>query len=83
MTTRPPPPSLPPRVLAPLPHNSQRLFARDCSGLKLVFGRIEFDVATPLPGYRSPNEIASKPHVLRFLTNVLRFKKKKKGDKFS
>lgn len=70
------PPPLP-RVLAPFPHNSQRLFARDCSGLKLVFGRIEFDVATPLPGYRSPNEIAFKPHVLRFLTFCQDPKKKK------
>lgn len=48
MTIHPPSP-----LLTPFPHNSQRLFARDCSGLKLVFGRIEFDVATPLPGYRS------------------------------
>ena len=34
------------------PHNSQRLFARDCAGLKLVFGRIEFGCrhSPPLSG---------------------------------
>lgn len=47
-------------------HNSQCLFARDCSGLKLVFGRIEFAVATPLSGWRPPTKLLL-PHALVIL----------------